>query len=285
MHVRPFGWTAAPVAVIGQGTWQLPRDEHAERAALAALAAGVEQGMNHLDTAEMYGDGRSEEVLARLLKHFRRDALFVVSKVLPSNASYHGTLRACEASLRRLGTDYLDVYLLHWRDDRYPLAETMSALEALVAAGKIRYVGVSNFDVADLRAAQAALTRERIACNQVLYHLGARGIEHDLVPYCRDAGIAVVGYSPFGSGQFPSATSAGGRVLAAVAARHGARPRQVALHFLTRDESVFAIPKAADPAHVAENAGAADLELAAADLDAIDRAFPRPPRGAPLETL
>jgi len=211
-----------------------------------------------------------------------RSELFIVSKVLPQNASRAGTLRACEQSLRRLGTDHLDVYLLHWRG-RVPLAETLGALEDLVDQGKIRALGVSNFDVSDLQEARTLLRKHPIACNQVLYHLGERHIDAELVPYCARHDIAVVGYSPFGHGRFPAPSRAGGRALAAVAARHGATPRQVALAFLARAAPLFTIPKASTPAHAEENAGALELSLTAADVAEIDAAFPiRPGSELPI---
>ena len=209
--------------------------------------------MTHIDTAEMYG---TEEFVGEAIAG-RREEVFLVSKVLPSNASYEGTLRACARSLRRLGTDYLDLYLLHWAG-AHPIRETMRAMEKLVADGMTRFIGVSNLDLTELREAENALKKERLAANQVLYHLGDRGIERRLVPYCRERGIAVVGYSPFGHRSFPSPGSRGGRVLAEVAARTGHTPRQVVLNFLTRD-GVFTIPKSGNPEHVRENAGGARL--------------------------
>jgi diketogulonate reductase-like aldo/keto reductase len=204
----------------------------------------------------------------------RRD-LFIVSKVLPQNASHPGTIRACEESLRRLGTDYLDVYLLHWRG-RHPLAETLRAMEDLVAQGKIRALGVSNFDVADLEEARGLLARAPIACNQVLYHLNERHIDArgGLVEYCARHDIAVVGYSPFGHGRFPRPGTKGGDALAAVAARRRATARQVALAFLARHPPLFTIPKASTPAHAEENAGALRLPLTERDVAEIDEAFP-----------
>ena len=207
-----------------------------------------------------------------------------MSKVLPSNASYSGTIAACERSLARLKTERLDLYLLHWRG-RHPLAETMRAMEELVAAGKVRFIGVSNFDVADVREAQEALRRERLAANQVLYHLQERGIERKLIPYCKSQQIAVVGYSPFGHDQFPSPRSAGGRVLAEIGKRHGRTPRQVALNFLTRDSDVFTIPKSGSAEHVRENSGGTGWKLTAEDIGEIDRAFPAPDRDVPLAMI
>jgi diketogulonate reductase-like aldo/keto reductase len=276
MQTHEFGATGKKIPIIGQGTWQI------RRGALDALRAGVELGMMHIDTAEMYTG--AEEIVADVLRGHRQK-LFVVSKVVPSNASYKGTLRACEASLKRLGTDYLDVYLLHWWSGSHPIGETMRAMEELVAAGKIRHIGVSNLDVDRLKEAQKALTREKIVCNQVLYHLRSRGIEHRLLPYCESQNIAVVGYSPFGQTDFPSPGSKHGKVLAAIAERHKKTPRQVALNFLTRRPGLFTIPKASTVDHVCENAGGAGWQLTAEDLKLIDSAFPPPSKDEPLDML
>jgi diketogulonate reductase-like aldo/keto reductase len=283
MERKAFGWTGVEVAVIGQGTWRMGESRSARAAEIAALELGLELGETHVDTAELYGDGGAEKVVAEAIAGRRRDDLFVVSKVLPENASRRGTIRAAERSLRRLGVDYLDLYLLHW-PGRHPIGETMAAMEDLVRAGKTRYVGVSNFDVGELGEAMAALTGERLACNQVLYSLGARGIERELIPLCGQHGVAVVGYTPFRKGGLPGRGSAGDRVLGEIAARHGATPRQVALRFLTRLPGVFSIPKAVDPAHVRDNAGATGFALDEADVAAIDRAFPAPRGRVPLAT-
>ncbi len=275
MTTKPFGFTGVPVAAIGQGTWMIdgPR-------AVEALETGLDLGMTHIDTAEMYGDGRAEQLVAEAIAG-RREEVFLVSKVLPSNASYKGTLQACERSLKRLKTDHIDLYLLHWRGS-HALSETMRAMEELVAAGRVRFIGVSNFDVEDVVEAERALKRERLAANQVLYHLGDRGIERRLIPYCQRQGIAVVGYSPFGHRSFPQPYGVGGKTLAQVAARHGRTPRQVALNFLTRQAGVFTIPKSSSPEHTSENAGAAGWELSAEDIAAIDHAFPAPDHDVPL---
>jgi diketogulonate reductase-like aldo/keto reductase len=265
--------------VIGQGTWYLDAGDRAS--AVAALRRGLDLGMNHIDTAEMYGD--AELVIADAIAG-RRDEAFLVSKVLPQNASRAGTIAACERSLRRLGTDRLDAYLLHWRG-RYPLEETFAAFEVLRQAGKIAAWGVSNFDAADLDEALAVAGPGRIACNQVLYHLQERAIEHAVIPWCERHGVAVVAYSPFGHDNFPSPTSPGGRLLDEIARGLGASARQVALRFLVRRPAVLAIPKASSPEHAAENAGAGDLELTAEELDRIDRAFPRGPRPRSLPML
>ncbi len=271
-----FGATGRLVPVIGQGTWQLEK-----RAAVAALRRGLDLGMTHLDTAEMYG--AAEDVVGEAIAG-RRDEVFLVSKVLPEHASRRGTLAACERSLARLRTDRLDVYLLHWRG-RFPLEETLAAFEQLVQEGKIRAWGVSNFDVADLEETLALAGPGRIACNQVLYHLKERAIEHAVLPWCEAHGVACVGYSPFGHADFPSPRTAGGRVLAEIAREHGATPRQVALAFLVRKAPLFTIPKAARAEHAAENAAAGSLALGAADLAHLDAAFPLGRRPRELPTL
>ncbi len=282
MIVRPFGCTARDVATVGQGTWNMPlRGDRAEEAK-RALRRGVELGMVHIDTAEMYGDGGSERLVGEAVRGLPREQLFIVSKVLPSNATHDGTIRACEAALRRMRLDYLDCYLLHWRGS-VPLGETMRALERLVLDGKIRSLGVSNFEVDDLQEAQAALESTPIACNQVLYHLGERTIEVHELPYCKEHGIAVTAYTPFGRGEW--AERAGAHALERVASKHGATPRQVILAFLTRDDGVFTIPKASTVAHAEENAGAGDLRLDADDIAAIDAAFPVKRRRGGLPTL
>lgn len=267
MERRPFGWTGVLVPVIGQGTWQMERDP---AAAVAALRRGIELGMTHIDTAEMYGSGRVEEIVAEAIAG-RREEVFLVSKVLPEHATRKGVIAACEGSLRRLRTDYLDCYLLHW-PGRVPLGETIAGFEDLVAQGKIRSWGVSNFDEELLAEAVRIAGPRRVACNQVLYHLEERSIEHYVLPTCERYGIAVVGYSPFGQGRFRSHP-----VLEEIAKARGATPRQVALAFLVRHPSVFTIPKAARLEHVEENARAADLLLTEQEIRRIDEAFP-PPR-------
>src|ERR1700756_300899 len=235
---KKFGSNGPDVSVIGQGTWYI--DQGNRKNAVAALRRGGGLGMTHIDTAEMYGD--AELVIAEALAG-RRDEIFLVSKVLPSNASRRGTITACERSLKRLKTDRLDCYLLHWRGS-YPLAETVAAFEELASAGKIRSWGVSNFDSDDLDELLAVAGQGKIACNQALYHLQERAIEHAVIPWCAQHGVAVAAYSPFGHNDFPSPRSKSGEVLQAIAKSHGASPRQIALAFLTRRPSVFAIPKA-----------------------------------------
>jgi diketogulonate reductase-like aldo/keto reductase len=282
MERRPFGPTGREVAVIGQGTWYI---EHADSAtAIAALRRGLDLGMAHIDTAEMYGSGAAEELVGSAIAG-RRDQVFLVSKVLPHNASLSGTVAACERSLRRLKTDRLDCYLLHWRG-AHPLEDTVAAFERLRAGGKILSWGVSNFDVDDLDEIRRIAGAGHPACNQVLYHLRERAIEHGVLPWCERNGVAVVAYSPFGhAGGFPAPQSAGGRVLKEIADRHHATPRQVALRFLTRRPALFAIPKASNPGHVEENAGAGVLDLSDAELAQIDAAFPLDPGPRTLPML
>jgi len=277
-----FGPTKREVPVVGQGTWNVPTRGSAADDAKRAMRRGIELGMVHIDTAEMYGDGAAERLAGEAIAGLPREQLFVVSKVLPSNASYDGTIRACEASLQRMQLDYFDCYLLHWRGS-IPLRETMRAMERLVSDGKIRSLGVSNFGVDDLEEARAALEREPIACNQLLYHLNERTIEAHEIPFCGAAGIAVVAYTPFGRGDYED--RAGVKTLEKIAASHGATVRQVILAFLTRQAFVFTIPKAAKLAHVDENAAAGDLQLDARDIAAIDAAYPAHTRRGGVPTL
>jgi diketogulonate reductase-like aldo/keto reductase len=278
LRQEKFGPNGPLVPVIGQGTWYIDRGDR--KSAVVALRRGIDLGMTHIDTAEMYGD--AEPVVAEAIAG-RRDDIFVVSKVLPSNASRRGTITACERSLKRLKTDRLDCYLLHWRGS-FPLAETVAAFEELVGAGKIRSWGVSNFDTDDLDQMLAVAGRGKIACNQVLYHLQERAIEHAVIPWCEAHDVAVVAYSPFGHNDFPSPRSKAGEVLQTIADAHGASARQVALSFLARTPSVFAIPKASMPEHAADNAAAGELALSELEIAALDKAFPRgpKPRGLPM---
>ena len=280
MMKKAFGPTGVQVPVIGQGTWKIEQNERS--GVIAALRKGLDLGLTHIDTAEMYGSGEAERIVGQAMLG-RRDEAFLVSKVLPENASAARTRTACERSLTALNTDRLDCYLLHW-PGRHPLRETIGAFEALKKEGKIRSWGVSNFDVDLLEEALAIAGPGAIACNQVLYHLQQRGAEHAVVPWCVAHGVAVVAYSPYGQGDFPGPQSAGGKVLAAIAAARGATPRQVALSFLARAPLLFAIPKAARIAHLTENAGAGDLVLTADEAARIDAAFPRGPRPRRLPT-
>uniref|UniRef100_E6VC12 Aldo/keto reductase n=1 Tax=Rhodopseudomonas palustris (strain DX-1) TaxID=652103 RepID=E6VC12_RHOPX len=277
--MRRFGRMGPKLAPIGQGTWYIDQGDRAS--AIAALRRGLDLGLTHIDTAEMYGD--AEPLVAEAIAG-RRDDVFLVSKVLPGNASRRGTIAACERSLARLGTDRLDCYLLHWRG-HYQLSETVAAFEELVAAGKILSWGVSNFDAGDLRELHRIAGDGKIACNQVLYHLLERAIEHAVIPWCEAHGVAVTAYSPFGHDEFPAPRSPAGRLLQSIADAHGATPRQVALAFLTRRPSVFAIPKASSIIHVAENAAAAGLQLADDEIAAIDQACPLGPEPASLPML
>jgi diketogulonate reductase-like aldo/keto reductase len=279
LRQQKFGQNGPQVAVIGQGTWYIDRGDR--KTAVAALRRGIDLGMTHVDTAEMYGD--AELVVAEAIAG-RRDEIFLVSKVLPSNAARRGTITACERSLSRLKTDRLDCYLLHWRGS-YPLSETVAAFEQLVSEGKIRSWGVSNFDADDLDEMLEVAGDGKIACNQVLYHLQERAIEHAVIPWCKRHGTVVVAYSPFGHNDFPSPRSHAGEVLQQVAAAHTASPRQVALAFLTRDPLVFAIPKASTPEHAAENAAAGDLVLTKDEIAMLDKAFPRGPKPRSLPML
>ena len=236
--------------------------------------------MTHIDTAEMYLSGKAEEWVGEAMAG-RRDEVFLVSKVLPENASSKGAIAACERTLARLRTDRLDCYLLHWRG-RHPLADTVAAFEKLRTEGKILSWGVSNFDVDDLRELRE-IAGAAPACNQVLYHLRERAIEHAVIPWCRENGTTVVGYSPFGHDSFPAAGSAGGRVLTEIARHHAATPRQVALQFLLRDPVVLGIPKSSNAEHTRENAAAGELRLSPAEIARLDAEFPRgQPRPLPV---
>ncbi len=281
MDLHRFGATRRDVPVIGQGTWYQEEDDPAT--ALAALRRGLSLGMTHIDTAEMYGSGAAEGIVGQAIAG-RRDDVFLVSKVLPQHASRDGAVTACEASLARLGTDRLDCYLLHWRGE-YPLEDTVAAFEQLLGDGKILSWGVSNFDVSDLEEVLAIGGEGGPVCNQVLYHLRERAVEHAVLPWCGKYGLAVVGYSPFGHGDFPRPDTVGGRVLGRIAHAHHATPRQVALRFLVRRPELFTIPKASSPEHVAENARAEDIRLTEAEIEEIDRAFPLGRRPSVLPTL
>jgi diketogulonate reductase-like aldo/keto reductase len=283
MLKRKFGWTGIEVPLLGQGTWMMEGKRSTDNVAIQALKLGLDLGMTHIDTAEMYGNGHVEEIVASAIKG-RRDEVFLVSKVLPSNASFQGTLDACRRSLRRLETEWLDLYLLHWPSS-YPIGETMRAMEKLVDDGMIRYIGVSNFDLEQLQEAEQVLSKHRIVCNQVLYYLGNRGVEQRLLPYCAKQGIALVGYSPFGHVGFPSLQSKEGRVLTEIGAHYGRTPRQVALNFLTRHPNTFSIPKARRIDHVRENGAGVGWELRASDVSAIEQAFPLSADDARLEMI
>jgi diketogulonate reductase-like aldo/keto reductase len=267
------------VPALGQGTWQMGEDRRARAAEVAALRLGIELGLTLIDTAEMYGEGGAEEVVGQAIAG-RRDDVFVVSKVYPHNAGRRAVVAACERSLRRLGIETIDLYLLHWRG-AVPLAETVEGFEALRRAGRIARWGVSNLDVDDMEELWSVAGGSACATDQVLYNLAERGIEFDLMPWCESRNVPVMAYSPLGQG---------GRLLrhkalAEVAARHGASPAQVALAWTLRLPGVIAIPKAADPQHVRENAAAAALRLTEEDHATLDAAFPPPQRKRPLAIL
>src|SRR5690606_35889773 len=281
MKQHRFGTTGREVPVIGQGTWYI--ESGSRKNAVAALRKGLDLGMTHIDTAEMYGGGASEELVGEAIAG-RRDEVFLVSKVLPSNASRRGTIAACERTPKYLGTDRPDCYLLHWRGS-YPLIETFEAFEDLKAAGKILSWGVSNFDESDMQEALDVAGPGMIACNQVLYYPQERAIEHAVIPWCERNGVTVVAYSPFGHGEFPDEDSKGGRVLREIADAHGATPRQIALAFLVRNPTVVTIPKSGSPAHTEENAGGGSIALSDAEIARIDAAFPRGPKPRHLPML
>ncbi|HZI85463.1 MAG TPA: aldo/keto reductase [Pyrinomonadaceae bacterium] len=266
------------VPALGQGTWNMG-DKKRERAhELAALRLGLDFGMTLIDTAEMYGDGNSEELIAEAIEG-RREEVFLVSKVLPQNATNLGTIKACEGSLRRLKTDRLDLYLLHWRE-KLPLEGTLSGCERLVQDGKIRYWGVSNFDVADMEELEELSGGSEVTTNQVLYNLTRRGIEFDLMPWCRERNVPIMAYSPIEQGRLLKKSA-----LKKIASRHGVTPSQVALAWVLRHDDVIAIPKAAKPEHVQDNHGALDLRLSTQDFLELDEAFPPPSKRVPLETM
>ena len=259
------------VPALGQGTWHMGEDRRCAAEEEAALRLGIELGMTLIDTAEMYGSGGAEEVIAHAAEGVR-DRLFIVSKVYPHNASRAGVVAACERSLKRLATDRIDLYLLHWRGS-IPLAETLEGFQRLERDGKIRHHGVSNFDRGDMEEWVALRGEETVAADQVLYNLGRRGPEWDLVPWCREHGVAVMAYTPLGQGSM-----LGNRGLAEIARRRDTTPAQIALAWLLRQQGTIVIPKASRAAHVRENRGALDVELTEDDLAALDRAFP-PPKG------
>lgn len=269
-----------PVSRLGQGAWRIGEDRRKRPEELLALNVGLELGLNLIDTAEMYGNGRSEELIAEVISG-RREQVYLVSKVLPENATRRGTITACERSLKRLKTDYLDMYLLHWRGS-VPLEETLEAFVKLRERGAIRHYGVSNFDVDDLEEAEALPGGAAIATNQVLYNLEQRGIEWNLLPRCRERGMTVMAYSPLGS---DSRRLRMHPALKAVATRLGATPSRVALAWLLKQDGVVVIPKASSEAHVRDNHAALDLTLSAEDLAELDRAFPPPKRATPLAMI
>jgi diketogulonate reductase-like aldo/keto reductase len=266
------------VPALGQGTWQMAESPRLREDEIAALQLGIDLGMTLIDTAEMYGDGAAEELVGEAIEG-RRDEVFLVSKVLPANASRSSTVAACEQSLARLGTDRIDLYLLHWRG-AFPLAETLAGFAMLKAAGKIRHWGVSNLDAKEMKELAAIPGGEAVATNQVLYNLTRRGIEYDLMPWCRERGLPIMAYSPIEQGRVLRH-----KALREVAQRRRATPAQVALAWLIRRPGVIAIPKAGSVVHVRENRGALDVRLGDDDLAALDRAFPPPRTPRPLAMI
>jgi diketogulonate reductase-like aldo/keto reductase len=271
----PIPTTALPsgerVPVLGQGTWTMGAERAARKAEVAVLRLGLDLGLTLIDTAEMYADGGAERVVAEAIAG-RRDEVFLISKVLPEHAARRSTIAACERSLKRLKTDRIDLYLLHWRETT-PLAETLQAFLALQRAGKIRHFGVSNFDVDDMKEWVRLDGGAGVAANEVMYNLNRRGIEYDLKPWCRTRGIPIIAYSPLDEGRLVRS-----RELKHIAQGLGVSAAQLALAWLVRQPGVIAIPKSAEPAHVRENRAALDLRLSRATLAALNRAFP-PPRG------
>jgi diketogulonate reductase-like aldo/keto reductase len=266
------------VPALGQGTWHMGDDRRRAAEEAATVRLGIELGMTLIDTAEMYGGGGAEEMIAQATDGVRDD-LFIVSKVYPHNASRAGVVAACERSLKRLRTDRIDLYLLHWRGS-IPLAETIEGFERLTRDGKIRHHGVSNFDRTDMAEWVALKGGETVVADQVLYNLSQRGPEWDLVPWCRERGVAIMAYTPLGPGRM-----LGNRGLVEIARRRGATPAQIALAWLLRQDGTIVIPKAARPEHMRENRGALDIVLTEEDLASLDRAFPPPKRGSSLGFL
>lgn len=279
--MRPFHLASGqPVARLGQGAWAIGDERVRRKDEIAALRLGLDLGLALIDTAELYGGGRSEELIAEAIAG-RREEVFLVSKVLPGNASKRGTIEACKRSLQRLKADFLDLYLLHWRESK-PLEPTLEAFVSLKSSGLIRDYGVSNFDVDDMEEAAAIAGGDRIAANQVLYNPNDRGVEFDLLPWCRERGVTVMAYTPLGNSGRRMQAILANKALRAIAERRDATPAQVSLAWLLRNDNVVAIPKAGTPAHVRENRAALDLQLTTDDLREIDQAFPPPRRKTSL---
>ena len=272
----------AEVPALGLGTWYLGDDAGRRAREIAALRTGIEKGMTLIDTAEMYGGGRSERLVGEAIKGTERGRLFIVSKVLPNNAGRRGIFRSCEESLQRLGTDYLDLYLLHWRGS-VPLAETVECMEKLERDGMIRGWGVSNFDTDDMEELRRVKGGDGCLVNQVLYHAASRGIEYSLLPQMRERGVALMAYCPLAQGGSLRRGLFRSRVLNDIAARRGATVAQILLAWTIRGGNVIAIPRSSSPEHTAENAGADAIELTAEELAAIDREFAPPRRKEPLD--
>jgi diketogulonate reductase-like aldo/keto reductase len=281
-QVSPIRKTTLPsgavVPVLGQGTWHMAEDRRLHDQEVAALRAGMDLGLTLIDTAEMYADGAAEELVGEAIAG-RRKEVFLVSKVLPSHATRKGTIAACERTLRRLGTDRLDLYLLHWRES-VPLEETLAGFESLVDSGKIRHWGVSNFDLSDMEELIDLPAGDAVQTDQVLYNLTRRGIEYDLLPWCRERALPIMAYSPIEQGRL-----LGHSTLQLVADRHGVTSAQIALAWVLRQQGVIAIPKSSKPEHVQENRAALEIQLTQDDLKMLDQTFPPPDRPVPLEML
>ena len=268
---------------LGQGTWRIGENRSQRQSEIAALRLGMDLGMTLIDTAEMYAEGGAEEVVGEAIKDRAREDVFVVTKVYPHNAARRGVIEACKRSLRRLQTDYIDLYLLHWRGS-VPLSETLEGFKFLKETGSIRDYGMSNFDVSDMEEAYALLGGDQIATNQVLYNLINRGIEWDLLPWCRERGIPIMAYSPIGIDSAEQKRVFGNAAIKKIASKHNATPAQIALAWILRHKDVIAIPKASRPEHIRDNRAALDITLTSQDLKELDQAFPPPDRKTQLET-
>jgi diketogulonate reductase-like aldo/keto reductase len=266
------------VPVLGQGTWHMAEDPWRRKDEIAALQLGIDLGLTLIDTAEMYANGGSEQLVGEAIER-RRDEVFLVTKVLPTHASLRGTIIACERSLKRLKTDRIDLYLLHWREET-PIEETVAAFESLRQVGKIRSWGVSNFDLSDMEELVDLEDGQHVQTDQVLYNLSRRGIEYNFLPWCRQHGIPIMAYSPIEQGRVLNDAR-----MRRIAARHDATPAQIALAWVLRQPKVLAIPKAGTPEHVRENHGALGVRLGQEDLDELDAAFPPPSAPRPLEMI
>lgn len=277
----PFG---REIPVLGQGTWMMGEDRSRRQSEIAALRLGLDLGMTLIDTAEMYGEGGAEEVVGEAIADRPRAEVFLVTKVYPHNATRRGAVEACARSLRRLKTEYIDLYLLHWRED-VPLRETLEAFQVLKDRGQIRDYGVSNFDVADMEEAYALPRGDEIATNQVLYNPAHRGIEWDLLPWCRQRNIPIMAYSPLGSNRAEQKRMLSKTAITRIASQHNATPAQIALAWLLRQPDIAVIPKASRPEHIRENRAALEIQLTDRDIEELDKVFPPPARKIPLELI
>ncbi len=280
METKKLGSTGVDIPVIGMGTWNIaPPDEHApveidDDALVEALRFGIDKGITHIDSAEMYGAGHAEELTGEAIRGVERSSLFIATKVEPEHYAYRDVFEAAEGSLERLGTGYIDLYQLHWPSRAAPIDETMQAMEELVERGTIRFIGVSNFSVRQLQQAQKALSRHRVACNQVKYNVLRRGIEKDLIPFAEKEGVTITAYSPFATGYLFDYSGEGVDTVRRLAEKHSRTPAQVYLNWLIARDPVITIPKAVQLEHLAENAGAAGWRMEPEDYKAISNAFP-----------